>query len=474
MSYRFSRVPRERNAALDRSTAGRVGATFTTKAFADNTLLPNSGVAEVGRSRFFAGVPGRPGRTAPAVRPLPFHTPGSQRNPSYDDGMDRSVRTRVGNYMVDMRVGSQVGEPITATVVAVTGAIAAVKSLNIKSVSINNIKNWYNSTFQKQKQNLQRHAADNKSFFESATTGIDDFINKTWDIIRTNPTVFTSMANPTGDQAVNQVGNYPTMTGTAQMKDFAIWFANMRQQWVSFKNEYARNGGTYGGAGVNDAAFNRVMLIGGEDWPQNRAYWNSINEVAAKLESLTLARKNELIAMVNENTVHIVLPSSLPTLKNGSRGDDVKSLQTFLKVFGFGDLTIDGQFGAATTSAVKNFQSFAKLAADGIVGSNTWGKIKQMLGGATDVNLLATTDANGNVSVKVILPDLTMIDTAGGNPTVIPGGGQGGGGSGGGGGGSATSTSSEGVNPKVLVGSIIGLAAIGIGGAYLYSKRSKK
>lgn len=54
------------------------------------------------------------------------------------------------------------------------------------------------------------------------------------------------------------------------------------------------------------------------------------------------------------------------TLKKGSKGDDVKQLQSLL------GLTSDGIFGSATESAVKNFQSSHGLAVDGIVGSNTW------------------------------------------------------------------------------------------------------
>jgi N-acetylmuramoyl-L-alanine amidase CwlA len=54
------------------------------------------------------------------------------------------------------------------------------------------------------------------------------------------------------------------------------------------------------------------------------------------------------------------------TLKKGSKGDEVKQLQTLLGV------AQDGIFGSATESAVKNFQVSHGLAVDGIVGPNTW------------------------------------------------------------------------------------------------------
>jgi peptidoglycan hydrolase-like protein with peptidoglycan-binding domain len=56
-----------------------------------------------------------------------------------------------------------------------------------------------------------------------------------------------------------------------------------------------------------------------------------------------------------------------PTLKLGDRGEAVKQLQRLL-----GMTEVDGDFGAATKRAVENAQQAARMAADGIVGPNTW------------------------------------------------------------------------------------------------------
>lgn len=56
-------------------------------------------------------------------------------------------------------------------------------------------------------------------------------------------------------------------------------------------------------------------------------------------------------------------------IKQGNAGDDVKRLQTILKI------TADGYFGAATTQAVKAWQTAHNVAADGIVGTATWGML---------------------------------------------------------------------------------------------------
>ena len=54
------------------------------------------------------------------------------------------------------------------------------------------------------------------------------------------------------------------------------------------------------------------------------------------------------------------------TLKKGSKGEDVKTLQKALKI------TVDGDFGVKTETAVKAFQKSKGLTADGIVGNKTW------------------------------------------------------------------------------------------------------
>lgn len=60
-----------------------------------------------------------------------------------------------------------------------------------------------------------------------------------------------------------------------------------------------------------------------------------------------------------------------PTLRKGSRGDDVKKLQETLNALGYDCGTVDGIFGAKTETAVRSFQQTNGLAVDGIAGKNT-------------------------------------------------------------------------------------------------------
>ena len=56
----------------------------------------------------------------------------------------------------------------------------------------------------------------------------------------------------------------------------------------------------------------------------------------------------------------------MTTLKRGSKGEAVKTLQEFLK------LTVDGDFGPKTEKAVRDYQSKNGLTVDGVVGPKTW------------------------------------------------------------------------------------------------------
>jgi len=67
----------------------------------------------------------------------------------------------------------------------------------------------------------------------------------------------------------------------------------------------------------------------------------------------------------------IVTPAASPeTLRLGSTGETVKKLQTALNQNG-ARLSVDGQFGAGTEAAVKDFQRKKGLAADGVAGPVT-------------------------------------------------------------------------------------------------------
>jgi putative chitinase len=80
-------------------------------------------------------------------------------------------------------------------------------------------------------------------------------------------------------------------------------------------------------------------------------------------------------------------------LKVGSKGDDVKKLQSFL------GLGADGSFGPGTEKAVKSWQAANGLTADGLVGAGTWVKM-----GLDDV----TTPAGSAPSAPAPAPSVSI------------------------------------------------------------------
>jgi len=67
----------------------------------------------------------------------------------------------------------------------------------------------------------------------------------------------------------------------------------------------------------------------------------------------------------------------MPVLQEGSSGEVVRSLQTLLTngasgAWGTTPHGIDGHFGARTKASVQAFQTWGGVAADGVVGDQTW------------------------------------------------------------------------------------------------------
>lgn len=65
-------------------------------------------------------------------------------------------------------------------------------------------------------------------------------------------------------------------------------------------------------------------------------------------------------------------------LKQGSRGEDVKTVQSKLKRWGYYTGSVDGIYGSQTKKAVEYFQRKNGLVADGIVGSKTYAALDMM------------------------------------------------------------------------------------------------
>jgi cell wall hydrolase len=92
----------------------------------------------------------------------------------------------------------------------------------------------------------------------------------------------------------------------------------------------------------------------------------------------TIADKKPFGANTEKVLAKTNLAQSNPNeLKLGDSGDKVKELQTWLTDYGFYTGAIDGNFGADTEKAVKQFQLEASIQVDGIVGKETQNTMKK-------------------------------------------------------------------------------------------------
>lgn len=107
----------------------------------------------------------------------------------------------------------------------------------------------------------------------------------------------------------------------------------------------------------------------------------------------------------------ISVADNTPTLRRGNKGEAVEELQALLNAkFGF-DLEIDGDFGKATETAVKEFQKKHGLTADGVVGKKTWAAL------GVSPEIVNPPTSNGNNDIKpseppVVAPEGTLTDEA--------------------------------------------------------------
>ena len=99
---------------------------------------------------------------------------------------------------------------------------------------------------------------------------------------------------------------------------------------------------------------------------------------------------------INETEEISGVPSSYPgtPLRNGSAGEDVRTIQRQLNVISdayplIPKIAEDGSFGPRTEEAVKTFQKIFNLTQDGIVGFRTWYKISEIYVGVSRIAELA-------------------------------------------------------------------------------------
>ena len=99
-------------------------------------------------------------------------------------------------------------------------------------------------------------------------------------------------------------------------------------------------------------------------------------------------------AVANEEKIE-ALGDPPGAMRIGDDNSDVKKLQKALKILGYYDGDIDGNYGKGTTAAVKAYQEDHKLEADGVAGRST---VKSIFGSCAKTSMNA--ELNGSSTVK--------------------------------------------------------------------------
>ena len=122
-----------------------------------------------------------------------------------------------------------------------------------------------------------------------------------------------------------------------------------------------------------------------------------------------LKNKKKLFIFIWIILIIVLIIFGLNLLKNrdvealsryGSRGDEVKQIQTKLKNWGYYNGSVDGIYGSKTVEAVKYFQRKNGLTADGVAGSKTLSAMGINNSGSSGAT--ASNDSNLNLLSRLI------------------------------------------------------------------------
>ena len=122
-----------------------------------------------------------------------------------------------------------------------------------------------------------------------------------------------------------------------------------------------------------------------------------------------LKNKKKLFIFITIILIIVLIIFGINLLKNkdvevlsryGSRGDEVKQIQTKLKNWGYYNGSVDGIYGSKTVEAVKYFQRKNGLTADGIAGTKTLSAMGINNSGSSGAT--ASNDSNLNLLSRLI------------------------------------------------------------------------
>lgn len=96
--------------------------------------------------------------------------------------------------------------------------------------------------------------------------------------------------------------------------------------------------------------------------------------------------------------------ASWPVQRLGSTGENVRSVQCLLNAHGL-SVSVHGDFGPGTAAAVQQFQSANSLSADGSVGNQTWPVLIQVVQSGDTGPAVEAVQSQANARVHILTVD---------------------------------------------------------------------
>lgn len=115
-----------------------------------------------------------------------------------------------------------------------------------------------------------------------------------------------------------------------------------------------------------------------------------------------MQRKRIYAAVVIAVLLIAVCINALAVSKSGSKGEEVRKIQTKLKNWGYYSGSVDGIFGWQTESAVRSFQKKNGLKVDGIAGTQTLNAMGIFTSSSSSGQAQSPNDANIELLARVI------------------------------------------------------------------------
>ena len=148
--------------------------------------------------------------------------------------------------------------------------------------------------------------------------------------------------------------------------------------------------------------FAASALTSGELQARVQALFAQIAELTAQIKSLQgQVSIPSIVPGIPVGTAHRVCSVLERNLSQGARGDDVKSVQEFLRTEGYLNADATGYFGVLTSEALRRWQASQGVDAVGVLGPKTKERIRIWCGGggAGDLNV---SPARGTAPLSVV------------------------------------------------------------------------